>query len=218
LVRDFSFGRSNHPDLACLIRSEMKLDTKSKSNSRRSSADNTALDNTDLREKIANADDDENFEEKVRLANIQSQLATKLEYKKALVVAVLGVATAVAISFFSTKSALRASRVVGGQYEVKLYEYGDNGEPKRGADGKPIGRSQAVIPIQFGGVFSKPPRVIVSLNGVDAWRGSNTRVFVYAGNNATKDGSDFVVQTWGDSIVYNAQVSWIAFEEVEPTR
>jgi hypothetical protein len=162
-----------------------------------------------------NEDIGEAFEDKVKLASIQTQLATKLEYKKAIIGAILAVAVAVAISFFNTKSAIRGSRVVGGVYEVKLYEYEENGQPKRGTDGKPIGRSQAIIPIDFGGVFTKPPRVIVGITAIDAWNGANTRVSAYAGANATKNKSDIVVNCWGDSIVYAVNVSWIAFEEVE---
>ncbi|MCC6774884.1 MAG: H-type lectin domain-containing protein [Gemmatimonadaceae bacterium] len=160
----------------------------------------------------------DSFDEKVRLAQITSQLASKVEVKKALLGAVLGILAAVAISYLTTRSALKASRVVGGQYEVALYEYAEDGTPRRGADGGLIGRSQAIIPIEFGGAFDKPPRVIVSINGVDAWGGANTRVHAYAGANATKDRSDIVVKTWGNSIVYAVQVSWVAFADVDARR
>lgn len=162
----------------------------------------------------------ESFEQKIKLAAITSQLTTKLEVKKALFGAVLTVVTAVVLSFLTTRSTLHASRVIGGQYEVKLHEFDDRGDPKKSPDGELLGRSEAIIPIEFGGAFSKPPRVIVSINGIDSWGGNNanTRVHVYAGNNATKEKSDIVVKTWGNSVVYRVQVSWVAFEDVEASK
>ena len=157
----------------------------------------------------------ETFDDKVRLAQITSQLASKVEVKKALLGAVLAIVAAVAISYLTTRSALKASRVVGGQYEVTLYEYAEDGTPRRNPDGTLVGRAQAIIPIEFGGVFDKPPRVIVSINGVDAWGDANTRVHAFAGANATKDRSDIVVKTWGNSVVYTVQVSWVAFADVD---
>jgi hypothetical protein len=161
---------------------------------------------------------EDSFDEKVKLAQITSQLTSKVEVRKAIVGALLGILTAVALSYLTTRSALRASRVVGGQYEVKLHEFGEDGQPRRQADGSVVGRSEAIIPIDFGGVFEKPPRVIVSINGIDSWGGANTRVHAYAGSNATKDRSDIVVKTWGTSIVFTVQVSWIAFEDVDADR
>jgi len=103
------------------------------------------------------------------LAAIQAQLSTKLEYKEAILGAILAIATTGVISFFSGRATVSASKVVGGQYAVQLYEYDQKGQPKRDKDGKLVGRSQAIIPIDFGGAFTKPPRVIVSINGIDAY-------------------------------------------------
>ncbi len=64
--------------------------------------------------------------------------------------------------------------------------------------------------VTFTSNYSSPPAINVSINGFDMFYETNPRIDVYA-QNITNDGFDLVYYTWGETIVYGAYTSWIAY-------
>jgi hypothetical protein len=63
--------------------------------------------------------------------------------------------------------------------------------------------------VDFSSAFAVPPVVEVALKSLDTSAGFNTRLTVNA-SNVTATGFDIVIATWSDSIVYSANVLWVA--------
>ncbi|KAJ1301964.1 hypothetical protein OPQ81_000801 [Rhizoctonia solani] len=71
------------------------------------------------------------------------------------------------------------------------------------------------IDIQFTCLYQTPPKVVVWLTGLDSDCTRNMRLDTSA-ENITSDGFELTVNTWGDSIIYNATVSWISISSGNP--
>jgi hypothetical protein len=70
--------------------------------------------------------------------------------------------------------------------------------------------------IHFGRAFSAPPRVVVWLNSLDMNSTKNWRVAASA-TQITPSGFSLSITTWGDSLLYSAGVSWIAYPADKPS-
>lgn len=71
-------------------------------------------------------------------------------------------------------------------------------------------KPKASAQIQFERVFSSPPQVVVWLNILDMEKGKNWRVNATA-TDITAKGFTVNLETWDDTILYNASASWIAY-------
>jgi hypothetical protein len=58
--------------------------------------------------------------------------------------------------------------------------------------------------------FPAPPTVIVWLKGVDMHKNKNWRITAYA-SDITNESFRLNIDTWGDTVLYSAAASWIAF-------
>ena len=94
--------------------------------------------------------------------------------------------------------------VIPDNYEGKeaLYEIGD---------GKQIRKLK--IPVTFEFEFKKRPAVVVGLSKIDIDCGANSRLTVRAENEGRK-GFECYFETWNDSKVWGAAVSYIAIGEM----
>ncbi|GFN21034.1 hypothetical protein ABZX51_012110 [Aspergillus tubingensis] len=73
-------------------------------------------------------------------------------------------------------------------------------------EAKPQNRKRVV----FERSFAKPPKVVVWLQGFDMDKRKDWRIAVHA-SNISSEGLDIHIDTWGDSILYSASASWIAY-------
>lgn len=64
--------------------------------------------------------------------------------------------------------------------------------------------------ITFARPYASPPRVVVWLNELDLWSGANWRVSATA-SDVTPTGFTLHLDTWADSVLYQAAASWIAY-------
>ncbi|KAF8603540.1 hypothetical protein BDV93DRAFT_579642 [Ceratobasidium sp. AG-I] len=64
-------------------------------------------------------------------------------------------------------------------------------------------------PITFDRPYASVPNIIVWIKDLDLDKGTNYRVKTYA-TNITRTGFTLNVETWGDTKLYNAGVTWIA--------
>jgi hypothetical protein len=81
-------------------------------------------------------------------------------------------------------------------------------------DGKHKGTREIYVPVTFEAPFSKPPRVTVSLQKIDAGdvRANISRISVRAADVGF-NGFNLYFETWEDSQIYDAVAAWIAIGE-----
>jgi hypothetical protein len=72
------------------------------------------------------------------------------------------------------------------------------------------GERKIVIYQEFSTPFVERPEVTMSLTEIDSAHGS-LRVRVYA-TNVSNEGFNANIETWADSVLYAAAVSWMAYE------
>jgi hypothetical protein len=65
--------------------------------------------------------------------------------------------------------------------------------------------------ISFGGHFGFPARLVLALAGVDADAQFNLRLRLTV-HDVEAEEFNIGVHTWGDSIIYNVFVAWMAFD------
>ncbi|GLA25390.1 hypothetical protein CBS147346_2907 [Aspergillus niger] len=73
-------------------------------------------------------------------------------------------------------------------------------------EAKPQNRKRVVLERSF----AEPPKVLVWLQGFDMDKRKDWRIAVHA-SNISSEGFDIHIDTWGDSILYSASASWIAY-------
>lgn len=69
--------------------------------------------------------------------------------------------------------------------------------------------------IKFKRAYTAPPMVVVWLSLIDLGQGSSWRIKVFA-TDVTTVGFTIHINTWGDSMLYNAVVSWISYPADRP--
>jgi len=95
---------------------------------------------------------------------------------------------------------------------------GEKGLPKRDAeefwDAKHDGYRRISVPVVFPETFKSQPTVMVALKRFDLgdFKSNIHRIGVRAENPTTK-GFDLYFETWYESLVFDAVVSWVAFVE-----
>lgn len=77
------------------------------------------------------------------------------------------------------------------------------------------GSGPASKKVTFNKRFTHAPRILVALNKLDVSKDHNLRIRATA-KDVTKDGMTLSIETWGDTGLYGAGVSWIAIEEFSP--
>nr|ADI48493.1 lectin [Euperipatoides rowelli] len=65
------------------------------------------------------------------------------------------------------------------------------------------------VPVKFASAFASPPEVMVALSVIDSSKSTNLRIETRA-EAITQNGFNIIVNTWGDTILLGAWVSWIA--------
>lgn len=78
---------------------------------------------------------------------------------------------------------------------------------------KGTGGRAEIIPVVFKKPFSSPPKVTTSVSSMDANTPSANIRYTISAENVTNEGCDIKLVTWGDTMIYNVGVSWIAVEE-----
>jgi hypothetical protein len=68
---------------------------------------------------------------------------------------------------------------------------------------------QFTLSVPFASPFAAPPVVHAGLSGFDLDQGSSSRLSV-AVTSIDASGFDIVLTTWRDSLVYSAEISWLA--------
>lgn len=73
-----------------------------------------------------------------------------------------------------------------------------------------IGPRSYTVHVSFLEPFQSVPIVLVSLRMLDVGNMTNTRAHVLA-ENVTQEGFDLVIHTWADTVLYGAEVTWMAY-------
>jgi hypothetical protein len=63
--------------------------------------------------------------------------------------------------------------------------------------------------IKFHDKFMEVPQIVVGLSCLDVGKGHNTRTAVSA-TDITTEGFTMVIKTWSDTILFQADVTWVA--------
>ncbi|KAG6908362.1 hypothetical protein DXG01_005180 [Tephrocybe rancida] len=75
-------------------------------------------------------------------------------------------------------------------------------------------KSPASVRVNFDRPFVTPPKVVVFLNSIDLGKGKNWRLRTTATAIDAK-GFTLNIETWSDTVLYAAQVAWVAYPEDE---
>jgi len=105
----------------------------------------------------------------------------------------------------------RQEQVLVGDMQVlsatgELFNHVDNELPMWAGDGD----RKVSVEISFKNAFAAPPAITLGLSGIDSAHDQNLRFWLSA-TNVSEQGFTVTLQSWGDTHIARAAISWTAF-------
>lgn len=142
-----------------------------------------------------------------------------------LVIAIIGVIGSLGVALITSRASVKSDleQRFGNLRPIDVQSGHVEGSPAAfkdwGLDKPPVLTKDApILPrkykhqVLFKREFSSPPIVIVGINLLDCSNRANTRIQLYT-DNVNSKGFTLVFQTWKDSLIYDVEVDWIAYQQ-----